>query len=746
MSSPDFPIAPPSADHLYTISSPFDEDPERCYKLPEDDPTYLGFVDSIGYLPPEDVRRVKTAVRFADWGHQNDKRQSGEPYIIHPLCVAITVVKWQVDADVLCAALLHDLLEDTDVTKEELAQRFGAPVAELVDGLTKLDRLKHPDYHKAKAESLCKLLLATARDWRVMLIKLADRQHNLQTMSAIRPEKRRRIAQETLDIYAPIANLLGLHALCTELQNMAQRLIHPWRTRVLEKSVQEMQGSDNKEQFDHILERIRQKLEAHDLPADNIVGRPKSLYSIYRKMKEKHLSFKRMRDLYGFRVIVREPRQCYLALGALHELYVPIHETFKDYIAEPKENGYQSLHTSLRGPNGLPVEVQIRTEQMDRVAEEGVAVHPRYKGTNVDWQLHTHKWLRALLDMQGGDPKEFLENVKIDLFFPKEIFVYTPKGEICRLPRGATPVDFAYAIHTDIGHRCRSARINGDDMPLSAELKNGDTVEIITDKLRSPNLYWLNYVKTGNARTKIRHFLRTTQKLESAALGERLLKQELHGLGLEADDIPDAAWDQLVSSCGKSSRSEIFTDIGLGQRLPAVVAQRLLNDKHIPEHATPPPLIIHGTEGTAVELAQCCQPIPGDPIIGSIVSGKGLVVHTHDCPVLRKMRSLYPNKWIDVAWADAPEGLFEARLDVLVYKEHREGVAKVISNISETGANIEDLWQDREEKHNVLMHLALKVSKRDHLAHIERRLRRLPCVIRVRRVRGAREHNREHKA
>ncbi|MDR1648013.1 MAG: bifunctional (p)ppGpp synthetase/guanosine-3',5'-bis(diphosphate) 3'-pyrophosphohydrolase [Zoogloeaceae bacterium] len=737
MSSPDFPAAPP-ADNLHTICAPFDEDPERCYRLPENDPVYQDFINALGYLAPEEIPRIKLAVRFADWAHQNQDRQSGGPYIIHPLCVARTVTEWQLNADALCAALLHDVLEDTDISKEELAQRFGAPVSELVDGLTKLDKLKIPDYHEAKAENLSKLLMATGRDLRVMLIKLADRQHNLQTMSGMRLDKRRRIAQETLEIYAPIANRLGLYTFCTQLQELAQRLIYPWRTAVLEKAVQAMQQGKNKEQFNRFLEGIHQKLEAHDLPA-KVFGRLKSLYSIYRKMKAKHLRFKQMRDLYGFRVIVQEVRQCYLALGALHELYAPIPNSFKDHIAAPKDNGYQSLHTALRGPNSLPVEVQIRTEQMNRVAEEGVAAHLRYKDVGADLQLHTHKWLRTLIDMKDDNPAEFLENVRIDLF-PNEVFVYTPRGKIHQLPQGATPVDFAYAIHTDVGHRCCSALINNESVPLRTELKNGDQVEIITSEHPNPNPLWLTYVKTASARHKIQHFLRTTHKRESAEMGERLLKQELHGLGIEADDIPASAWEHLVNSSGQASLREIFTDIGLGKRLPAVVARRLLNDEHIPPHDTPA-LLIHGTEGMAVELATCCQPIPGDPIIGSILRGRGLVVHTHDCPEQLRMRSRAPNKWIDVAWAAMPEGLFEVRIDVLTDKR-REVIAELTSQITEANANIENLQKRREnENDTLLIHLVLKVRNRDHLAQIERRLRRLPCVIRVRRVRAsAKDH------
>ncbi|MDR3323154.1 MAG: bifunctional (p)ppGpp synthetase/guanosine-3',5'-bis(diphosphate) 3'-pyrophosphohydrolase, partial [Zoogloeaceae bacterium] len=569
-SSPPPPAAPPA---VLPERAPYDDDETRCYALPADDPAYQVFLDSLDYLSPADLRRVKQAVRFADWAHQTQIRLSGEPYITHPLCVAGAIAEWRMDADALCAALLHDVLEDAEVSKAELSSRFGAGVGELVDGLSKLDKIEFSSHREAQAENFRKMLLAMARDLRVVLIKLADRHHNLQTMSAVRPDKRRRIAHETLEIYAPIANRLGLNTLFQELQDISFRLIYPLRTRVLRDALQTAQGH-RREPLQRILESIYGKMGASGI-LSQVFGREKSLYSIYTKMKEKHLHFSQVLDIYGFRVVVKDIPACYLALGALHALYKPVPGKFKDYIAIPKANGYQSLHTSLIGPHGSPVEVQIRTEEMHHVAQEGVASHWLYKDaehSGADLQIRTHKWLHSLLEMQSGDSSEFFENVKIDLF-PDEVYVFTPRGRIISLPQGATPVDMAYAVHTDVGNCCIAVRINHELSSLRAELKNGDIVEIITAAHAHPNPAWLSYVKSGRARSKIRHFLRTVQNEESAGLGERLLNQELQSLGVSAIDIPPAAWERLLTSVGHHAIKEVFTDIGLGKRLAAVVAR-----------------------------------------------------------------------------------------------------------------------------------------------------------------------------
>lgn len=704
--------------------------------IPEE-PAYRVFLDSLDYLAPEQVALIKEAYAFAARAHAHQKRMSGEAYITHPLAVAGAVVEWRMDADAIMAALLHDVLEDTGTSKRELADRFGKEVAELVDGLSKLDKMEFASYQEAQAENFRKMLMAMARDLRVVLIKLADRQHNLQTMSAMRPDKRRRIANETLEIYAPIALRLGLNKLYRELQDLSFRLIHPYRAEVLAKAMSAARGN-RKELLTRILDGIRDKLSSAGLRAD-VFGREKSLYSTFRKMKDKHLSFSQVLDIYGFRVVVDNVPTCYLALGALHGLFKPVPGKFKDYIAIPKANGYQSLHTTLIGPYGTPVEVQIRTQEMHHVAQEGVAAHWLYKDieeSGADLQIKTHKWLQSLLEMQSGDSSEFFENVKIDLF-PDEVYVFTPKGKIMALPQGATVVDFAYAVHTDVGHHCSAARVNHDLAPLRTELRNGDMVEIITSTQASPNPVWLTYVKTGRARSKIRHFLRTMQNEESARLGERLLRQELLSLGVVPISIPADAWDQMVKAGGQKNIEEVYTDIGLGKRLPSVVARRLLAREDMSsDKPGNMALAIHGTEGMAIQLARCCQPIPGDPIIGSIRKGSGLVIHTHDCQAIRKSRSTDPQKWIDVEWEPEEGKLFDIRIKVEV-KNTRGVLAQVAAAISEAGSNIEHVSMDADpERLFTLLRFTIQVAHRNHLAAVMRGMRHIPEVTRIVRERG----------
>ncbi|MDD2662771.1 MAG: bifunctional (p)ppGpp synthetase/guanosine-3',5'-bis(diphosphate) 3'-pyrophosphohydrolase [Dechloromonas sp.] len=702
-----------------------------------EEPAYRVFLDSLDYLSPDDVARIKAAYAYAAQAHAHQKRMSGEPYITHPLAVAGAVVEWRMDADAIAAALLHDVMEDTGASKQELAEKFGKEVAELVDGLSKLDKMEFASYQEAQAENFRKMLMAMARDLRVVLIKLADRQHNIQTMSAMRADKRARIARETLEIYAPIALRLGLNKLYRELQDTSFRLIHPHRADVLAKALKAARGN-RKELLTRILDGIRDKLAHAGLKAE-VFGREKSLYSIFRKMKDKHLSFSQVLDIYGFRVVVDNVPTCYLALGALHSLFKPVPGKFKDYIAIPKANGYQSLHTTLIGPYGTPVEVQIRTREMHHVAQEGVAAHWLYKDTeesSADLQIKTHKWLQSLLEMQTSDSSEFFENVKIDLF-PDEVYVFTPKGKIMALPRGATPVDFAYAVHTDVGNQCSAARINHELAPLRTELKNGDLVEIISSPQASPNPVWLTYVKTGRARSKIRHFLRTMQNEESARLGERLLRQELLSLGVVPISIPGEAWEALVRSGGQKSIEEVYTDIGLGKRLPSVVARRLLARENVsPDGTSGMALAIHGTEGMAVQLARCCQPIPGDPIIGSIRKGSGLVIHTHDCPAIRKSRSSEPQKWIDVEWEPEDGKLFDLRIKLEV-KNTRGVLAQVAAAIAEAGSNIEHVAMEADpERLFTVLRFTIQVAHRNHLAAVMRGLRHIPEVTRIVRERG----------
>ncbi|MDR1994678.1 bifunctional (p)ppGpp synthetase/guanosine-3',5'-bis(diphosphate) 3'-pyrophosphohydrolase [Azonexus sp.] len=705
--------------------------------MPEE-PAYQAFLDSLDYLSPVDVERIKAAYAFAARAHASQTRMSGEPYVTHPLAVASAVVGWRMDADAVCAALLHDVLEDTGATKCELAERFGKEVAELVDGLSKLDKMEFASYQEAQAENFRKMLMAMARDLRVVLIKLADRQHNLRTMSAMRADKRARIARETLEIYAPIALRLGLNKLYRELQDICFRLLYPHRAEVLAKALKAAHGN-RRELLTRILDGIKGKLESAGLRAE-VFGREKSLYSIFRKMKDKQLSFSQVLDIYGFRVVVDNVPTCYLALGALHALYKPVPGKFKDYVAIPKANGYQSLHTTLIGPYGTPVEVQIRTREMHNVAQEGVAAHWLYKDSEesgADLQVKTHKWLESLLEMQGSDSAEFFENVKIDLF-PDEVYVFTPKGRIMAMPAGATVVDFAYAVHTDVGHHCSAARVNHELAPLRTELRNGDLVEIITSLQATPNPAWLTYVKTGRARSKIRHFLRTMRNEESARLGERLLRQELLSLGVVPISIPADAWDQLVKSGGQKSIEEVYAEIGLGKRLPSVVARRLLaRENLVTETPSGMTLAIHGTEGMAIQLARCCQPIPGDPIVGSIRKGTGLVIHAHDCPTIRKSRSAEPQKWIDVEWEPEEGKLFDVRIKVEV-KKTRGVLGQVAAAIAEAGSNIEYVSMDTDpERMFMLLHFTIQVSHRIHLAAVMRSMRHIPDVSRIARERGS---------
>lgn len=713
--------------------------PEAVHPAPLDDPNYHTLLSNLNYLNNVDLARVKAAYTYSAQAHAHQKRASGAPYVTHPLAVANTIVEWHMDADAVIAALLHDVIEDTGVSKQELAQQFGKTVANLVDGLSKLDKIEFSSYQEAQAENFRKMLMAMASDLRVVLIKLADRHHNMSTLGAMRLDKRQRISRETLEIYAPIANRLGLHKLFRDLQDMSFANIHPLRAKVLQRAMIGARGK-RKDLFARIQDAIRHKLAEARIAA-RVFGREKSLYSIYQKMQAKHLSFRQVLDVYGLRVVVEDNSTCYLVLGILHSLYKPVPGRFKDYIAIPRANGYQSLHTTLVGPYGTPVEVQIRTEEMHCVAQDGVAAHWLYKDiakSSSDLHLKTHKWLQSLLDMQqGGDSSEFFENVKIDLF-PDEVYVFTPKGKIMAMPRGATAVDFAYMVHTDIGNRCIAVKINHELAPLRSELKNGDVVEIVTASHANPNPAWLSYVRTGRARSKIRHFLKTMHHEESAILGERLLDQELLAMGVSPADVPPIAWEHLVQGSGKHSIKEIFTDIGLGKRLAAVAARRLLAQDHnvsVPLPGTTGSLIIRGTEGVAIQLAKCCQPIPGDPIIGSIRKGQGLIVHTHDCPSIRKSRSREPGKWIDVEWEAAPGKLFDVRIRLEV-KNDRGVLAKVAGAIAEADANIENVSMQGDAEHRYSsLHFIVQVANRVHLAQVMRKLRNLPEVARIARER-----------
>ncbi len=690
--------------------------------------------ERFGYLKPKDVARLEEAYRFSEAAHAGQTRQSGDPYISHPLAVAEILAGWHLDGQTLMAALLHDVTEDTSVTKDEISDTFGKPVAELVDGVSKLDKIEFTSAEHLQAENFRKMLLAMARDVRVILIKLADRLHNMRTLGAVPPAKRRRVARETMEIYAPIANRLGLNALFHELQELAFSHLYPVRFQVLAKATKAARGN-RREMIGKTLDAVKKKLADSAIQA-TVYGREKHVYSTYRKMIEKHLSFSEVHDIFGIRVIVADIPTCYLAMGALHALFKPIPGKFKDYIAIPKANGYQSIHTDLIGPYGVPVEVQVRTEQMHRLAESGVASHWLYKDETdqlSDLQKQTHRWLQSLLEIQhqSGDPQEFLEHVKVDLF-PDEVYVFTPKGKILSLPRGATTVDFAYAVHTDIGNRCVAAKVNGELVPLRQELRNGDRVEIITASHAKPNPGWLQYVRTGKARSNIRHFLKTMQYEESASLGERLLDQALRALKGSLGEVDDASWERVVRDGGARSKEELLADIGLGKRLPAVVARLLLKRMDSREDAKTS-VTIRGTEGMAVQLATCCRPIPGDGIVGSIKKGQGLVVHQSDCPAIVRSRKNEPDQWIDVEWDPRTNRLFQAAVHVMV--ENQRGVlARVASQIAEAGSNIDSITTEEDRALFTTMHMVLEVANRQHLARVMRALRRLPDVKRLARA------------
>lgn len=697
------------------------------------------FRDVSGYLKPEDVSQLQSAYDFSATAHAGQYRMTGEPYVSHPVAVAQILTEWHLDSQALSAALLHDVMEDTNVTKTELADKFGKMVAELVDGVSKLDRIEFQSHEQAQAENFRKMVLAMTRDVRVILIKLADRLHNMRTLDAMNPKKRVRIARETLDIYAPIANRLGLNRLFQELQELSFKHLYPNRYRVLHKALFSARGN-RREVVDKILEGIRTKLSDAKIEA-MVSGREKNLYSIYHKMQDKHLTFSQVFDIYGFRIIVQDVPSCYLALGALHGLYKPIPGKFKDYIAIPKANGYQSLHTTLFGPFGTPLEVQIRTAEMHKIAEAGVASHWLYKQSDAELnelQKKTHQWLQSLLEMQtqSGSSIEFLEHLKVDLF-PDETYVFTPKGKILSLPHGATCVDFAYAVHTDIGNRCVAAKVNHELVPLRSELRNGDRVEIITAAHAKPNPAWLNYVVTGKARSHIRHFLKTMQYEESAQLGERLLNQALVALSPKAQKIDDASWDKLLKDQTDKTRQEILAEIGLGKQLAIVIARRLLmiGEPEGGSNRLPGTVVIRGSEGMALQFAKCCHPIPGDPIIGYIKKGQGLVVHTHDCIVARKMRS-DPDKWLDVEWAPDTRKLFAVNIR-LVASNERGVLAKLAAEIAQSEANIDNVsLEPGDSTAYANIHFTLQVHNRLHLAQIMRGLRRIPEVIRITRLKG----------
>src|SRR5512147_1272262 len=605
------------------------------------------------YLPPEQVERVQDAYDFAFQAHDGQRRRSGEPYITHPVAVADLLADLHLDAQTMIAAILHDVMEDTPNTKEEITARFGKEVAELVDGVSKLDQIQFRSRAEAQAESFRKMLLAMVRDIRVIMVKLADRTHNMRTLGSMPPAKRRTIARETLDIYAPIANRLGMHAIKRELEDLGFRALYPRRYKVIESAVKAAKG--NQKQFvGRIAASLKEALDQAGIPA-RIEGREKDAYSIYDKMRRKKLSLNEIVDVYGFRLIVDKPDTCYRTLGVVHAVFKPMPGRFKDYIAIPRVNGYQSLHTTLFGPNGTPIEVQIRTEEMHRIAESGIAAHWQYKeGSGSDVGLHgdrAREWLQGLVEIQqGGNPEEFLESVKVDLF-PDKVYVFTPKGEIRRLPRNSTCVDFAYAVHTDVGNRCVAAKVDRRLTPLRTPLRNGQTVEIITAKGAMPNPSWVNFVVTAKARAAVRHYLKGLRRQEAIELGARLINQALGEFKMSLDEVPADTLNSAVVELGMHDVDELYEKVGLGERLAPLVARRLLPTKASEESfsGAPAPLAIAGTEGLLVSYARCCFPIPDDAIFAFLSAGRGVVVHRENCVNVEDYRK-HPENWLPVAW------------------------------------------------------------------------------------------------
>ncbi len=702
------------------------------------------------YLTPSELKKVKEAYRFSDERHLGQVRKSGDPYISHPIAVAEICADWKLDAQAIMAALLHDVMEDQDVKKEELIEHFGAPVATLVDGLSKLEKIEFQSHVEAQAENFRKMLLAMARDVRVILIKLADRLHNMRTLDVMAPDKKRRIAAETMEVYVPIAHRLGLNNNYRELQDLSFSHLYPMRYKTLGKAVRAARGN-RREVVKKILEAVKNTLANAGIVAE-VYGREKTLYGIYKKMHNKHLSFSQVLDVYGFRVVVDSFPNCYVALGTLHTLYKPMPGKFKDYIAIPKQNGYQSLHTTLIGPYGTPVEFQIRTQDMHHVAESGVAAHWLYKTGDAslsDLQHRTHAWLQSLLDIQQqtGDSAEFLEHVKVDLF-PDSVYVFTPKSKIIALPRGATALDFAYNIHTDVGDQTTSVKINHEPVPLRTELRNGDIVEIITSPASRPSPNWLTFVRTGKARSAIRHHLRTINLVESVELGHRLLAQALMGLNLNPALLPSLV-ERLLNESSAKSLDEIYADIGIGKRMAALVARHILGLVE-DEQSTIPlldaddemranavnPVIIYGSEGVSVQLAPCCLPIPGDGITGQLKRDQGLVVHNSDCELAKRQRNKEPERWIDVVWGEELNRRFDSHIKLLLNNE-RGALARVAAEIGESDANITYVGMDEDKDHAITqLRFTIQVEDRVHLARVIRNVRRIPGVTRVLRERG----------
>ncbi len=712
--------------------------------MPEIEERVLSTIDDLiwrlkAYLDSEQIEQVRKAYDLAEKAHDGQMRRSGEPYITHPLAVAGILADMHMDHQALMAALLHDVIEDTGTTKNTLQKQFGDTVADIVDGVSKLTHVEYEDKTLAQADNFQKMALAMARDIRVILVKLADRLHNMRTLGVMRPEKRRRIAQETLDIYTPLAQRLGMHQIRIEMEDLCFHAMHPMRATMLGKAIRKARGN-RKEVVSSVVDSINNRLETEGLNG-RVMGREKHLYSIYFKMKDQRKSFSEIMDVYGVRIIVENVDSCYRTLGLVHNLFKPIPGRFKDYIAIPKSNGYQSLHTTLFGLHGIPVEVQIRTQQMEDMANNGIAAHWLYKSGDealIGSHSRTHSWLQNLLELQqtAGNSLEFIENVKVDLF-PDEVYVFTPRGDIMELPRGATPVDFAYAVHTDIGNSCVACRVDRKLASLSQPLNSGETVEIITAPGTRPNATWLNYVITSKARSTIRHFLKNQQQAESIAFGRRLLNKVLISLGSSLEQVSSSSLDAVLAHTGCVQLDEMLADIGLGNRMAYVIARRLLDIQLMKpdqvDSAPEKPLTIKGTEGMIISFARCCHPIPGDAIVGHVSAGRGLVIHNQECVNIADIRHS-PEKILEVAWDKNVQGEFVIELNLIV-DQQKGMMAAMATAMSATGANIDKIVVDEQGIHQSKSIVQLRVRNRVHLANVIKRLRTIKGVHSISRSR-----------
>ncbi len=686
------------------------------------------------YLEPEKVAVILRAFETGAKAHEGQTRKTGEPYILHPVAVARILANMRMDNYSVAAAILHDTIEDTPLTKEEIETSFGSEVAELVDGVTKLDQMRFRSRHEADAESFRKLMLAMSRDLRVIFIKLADRLHNMRTLDSMSTASRRRIARETLDIYAPIADRLGMNTIKSELEDLGFSNLFPWRHRIIHEHISTTTGN-RIEVIDSIEDALKNKMAETGVPC-TIEGREKTPYSIYRKMLAKDLSFSEVNDVYAFRIVTKSEAHCYMALGGVHGLYKPKPGRFKDYIALPKANGYQSLHTVLNSPYGLPVEIQIRTEGMDLMAEKGAAAHWQYKsgekfsGTA---EVRARDWLMQLVDVQRhtGDSLEFLDGAKTDLF-PEEIFVFTPKGKIIDLRMNATALDFAYTIHTDVGNHTRSVLVDNIEVPLSTRLENGQTVEVITDPKANPAPDWLSFVVTARARTAIRHYIRSLEQADTVQMGNRMLEKALNARGSSLDEVPPERIDEYLADNRFKRLEDLLESLALGGLLANLVAAKLAPDAKKGSDQAIEALTIAGSEGNVVDFGACCHPVPGDRIMGYVSAGKGIVVHRVICRNVRELRK-HPDRCIDVTWAPIIKTYFQAGMRILV--RNSPGVlANISSNLSEAGSNIEKVEQSETNPETASLLFTITVRDRDHMARVMRRLRRNRNVIRVSRI------------